>query len=78
MLPKEIVQYLGLLSLILMVFIFVVAKSIIAKQFEHSRINRMCIFHVLTVKGLPSSKGASGRHGSPPGYALALSIVTIS
>ena len=40
-------------------FHFYFAKSIIAKQFEDSRIKRMCIFHVLTVRGLPRSEGAS-------------------
>ena len=34
-------------------------KSIIAKQFKGSRIKCMCIFHVLTVRGLPGSEGAS-------------------
>ena len=34
-------------------------KSIIAKQFEGSRIKRMCIFHVPTVRGLPGSEGTS-------------------
>ena len=45
------------LSLILMAFLQKV--YIIAKQFEDSRIKRMCIFHVLTVRGLPGSEGAS-------------------
>ena len=57
--------------------VFFLIKSIIAKQFDGSRINRMCIFHVLTVRGFPGSEGASfrivyvasGQHGSPPGYA---------
>ena len=34
-------------------------KSIIAKLFEGSWIKRMCIFHVLMVRGLPGSVGAS-------------------
>ena len=64
-------QYLGLLSLILMVFIFFFfAKSIIAKQFEDSRIKHMCIFHMLTVRGLPS-EGASVPSMGLPGNAEA-------
>ena len=35
------------------------ANSIITKQFEYSQIKRMCIFHVLTVRGLSDSKGGS-------------------
>ena len=46
-------QFLGLLSLILIFF----AKSIIAKQFEYSRIKHMCIFHVLTVRGSRAVRG---------------------
>ena len=42
-------------------------KSIIAKQFEGSRIKRMCIFHVLTVRGLPGSEGASASCMGLPG-----------
>ena len=38
---------------------FFFTKSIIAKQFEGSRIKCMCIFHVLTVRGLPGSEEAS-------------------
>ena len=43
-----------------MVLMLFFAKSIIAKQFEYSRIKRMCIFHVLTVKGLRGSRAARG------------------
>ena len=58
-------------------------KSIIRKQFEYSRIKRLCIFHVTTVRGLSGSGqregfyavyGASGQRGSPPGYAPASSV----
>ena len=41
-----------------LMFVFFI-KSIIAKQFEGSQIKRMCIFHVLTVRGLSGREGAS-------------------
>ena len=50
-------------------------KSITVKQFEGSRIKRMCIFRMLTVRGLPGSEGASASctglpgNAMPPGYA---------
>ena len=46
-------------------------KSVIAKQFEGSRIKRMCIFHVLTVRGLPGSEGDSASRMGLPGNAEA-------
>ena len=45
------------------------AKSIIAKRFEYSWIKRMCIFHVLTVRGLSGSEGASVPCMGLPGNA---------
>ena len=44
---------------------FFFTKSIIAKQFEGSRIKRMCIFHVLTVRGLHGREGASSARKPP-------------
>ena len=47
----------SLILIALMLFFF--TKSIIAKRFEGSRIKCLCIFHVLMVRGLPGSEGAS-------------------
>ena len=54
-----------------MFLMFLGAKSIIAKQFEYSRIKRMCIFHVLTVRGLSGSEEASALCMGLPGIAEA-------
>ena len=59
------------LSLILMALMLFFTKSIIAKQFEGSQIMHMCIFHVLRVRGLPGSKGASVPCMGLPGNAEA-------
>ena len=78
MLPQYILQFLGLLSLILMVLMcFFLDKIIIAKQFEYSQIidKHMCIFHVLTFRGLSGSEGLPCRvwgfreMRKTPGYA---------
>ena len=52
-------QFLGLLSFECFI------KSVIAKQCEGSRIKRMCIFHVLMVRGLPGSEGLLGNVEAP-------------
>ena len=61
----------------IIIIIFVVAifrlnsDNFIAKQVEYSRIKRMCIFHVLTVRGLAGSEGASAPCMGLPGNAEA-------
>ena len=47
------------------------SDDFIAKQFEYSRIKRMCIFHMLTVRGLVGSEGASAPCMGLPGNAEA-------
>ena len=47
------------------------AKRIIAKQSEYSWIKCICIFHVLTVRGLSGNKGASAPCMGLPGNAEA-------
>ena len=50
--------FLGHLSFILMAFNGVFfTKRFKAKLFENSRINRMCISHIMTVRGLLGSEG---------------------
>ena len=46
-------------------------KKYYSKQFEYSWIKRMCIFHVLTVRGLSGSEGASMPCMGLPGNAEA-------
>ena len=47
------------------------SDDFIAKQVEYSRIKRMCIFHMLTVRGLAGSEGASAPCMGLPGNAEA-------
>ena len=56
----------GLLSLF-----YINSDDFIAKQVEYSRIKRMCIFHELTVRGLPGSEAASAPCMGLPGNAEA-------
>ena len=50
--PQEILQYLGLLSRILIVlFLIFTEVRILAKQFEGSQKKHVCIFHMLTIRG---------------------------
>ena len=47
------------------------SDDFIAKQVEYSRIKRIYIFHVLTVRGLAGSEGASAPCMGLPGNAKA-------
>ena len=62
---------LSLILMALMFFVFfgVFTKSIIAKQFEGSRIKCMCIFHVLMVRGALGQRGGFRAARGLPGNA---------